>query len=530
MLCLFQGFAQENPEKIIVSHITRITNLFSLAQVTHTKSIAVPKGESTFRFTGLSLFIKPESIKVIASGDLHILSVKLEQHSKNKNASPVKDIVVKVSSDKAYLSTFKLMYSVSEAFLNESKHTDSFFKINDSTQSISISRLTPYCLTYYKPLPVQTKPNNVIRDTASDNKINDTLPLKNEKITKSETKESLPIVRGTITEEKTGEPLPGVRISIKGTSINTATDFDGNYTIRLPNNDSNILVIKSIGYKTLEIPVDSTVINAKMEVANSLEEPIIFNEVAIPPRNPRKEEVVEIRKSTALPFPQKPCFDKNKQPKKAKLQKHIRTKQVDGQTGLNYIIKTPYRKWTSNGKKLIIPVIAFDTIIDYKYIAAPKINSYAYFIANINDWKQYNINTENNAGIDSLSVSENLNSYTNNQLQVFLGVDKDIQIERKRIKKTSRNRFWNTKRIDTRKWRIRIKNNKTVPVTIEVHDQVPVSNSTEIEIIVHKLSGGKLDSDTGEVVWHLQVPAGKKKDLILQYTVKHPKKDNNIIE
>ncbi len=38
-------------------------------------------------------------------------------------------------------------------------------------------------------------------------------------------------IKGTVTEKSTGYPLPDVNIKVKGTSIGTTTDFDGNYSL-----------------------------------------------------------------------------------------------------------------------------------------------------------------------------------------------------------------------------------------------------------------------------------------------------------
>ncbi|MGC1204431.1 MAG: SusC/RagA family TonB-linked outer membrane protein, partial [Flavobacteriaceae bacterium] len=58
-------------------------------------------------------------------------------------------------------------------------------------------------------------------------------------------------VTGTVTEQSTSIPLPGVNVVIKGTSIGTATDFDGNYRIEVNNGD--VIVFSYIGYQSQEI-------------------------------------------------------------------------------------------------------------------------------------------------------------------------------------------------------------------------------------------------------------------------------------
>ena len=60
-------------------------------------------------------------------------------------------------------------------------------------------------------------------------------------------------ISGTVTSEEEG-PLPGVNVLVKGTTLGTVTDLDGNYRISAPNEES-ILVFSSIGYTSQEIAV-----------------------------------------------------------------------------------------------------------------------------------------------------------------------------------------------------------------------------------------------------------------------------------
>ncbi|NOR76236.1 MAG: TonB-dependent receptor plug domain-containing protein, partial [Draconibacterium sp.] len=61
-------------------------------------------------------------------------------------------------------------------------------------------------------------------------------------------------IKGTVTDE-TGEVLPGVNIVVKGTLTGTATNYDGNYELRVLE-DNPVLVFSFIGYKVQEITVN----------------------------------------------------------------------------------------------------------------------------------------------------------------------------------------------------------------------------------------------------------------------------------
>lgn len=62
------------------------------------------------------------------------------------------------------------------------------------------------------------------------------------------------IIKGNVSEKGTNEPLVGVNVVVKGTTIGTTTDVEGNYSIRIPSDDA-VLVFTYIGQKTEEHPV-----------------------------------------------------------------------------------------------------------------------------------------------------------------------------------------------------------------------------------------------------------------------------------
>lgn len=61
-------------------------------------------------------------------------------------------------------------------------------------------------------------------------------------------------VSGTVTD-KEGAPLPGASIVEKGTTNGAQSDFDGNYTMEVANENA-VLIVSYIGYATKEIPLN----------------------------------------------------------------------------------------------------------------------------------------------------------------------------------------------------------------------------------------------------------------------------------
>ncbi|HAF28646.1 MAG TPA: TonB-dependent receptor [Bacteroidales bacterium] len=64
----------------------------------------------------------------------------------------------------------------------------------------------------------------------------------------------LKLITGKVTDAADNSPLPGVNITVKGTTIGISTDFNGDYSISVPG-DETILVFSFIGYEKVELPV-----------------------------------------------------------------------------------------------------------------------------------------------------------------------------------------------------------------------------------------------------------------------------------
>lgn len=83
-------------------------------------------------------------------------------------------------------------------------------------------------------------------------------------------------VSGKVISSADGEGIPGVSILVKGKSIGSVTDIDGNYSVAVPSGDE-ILVFSSIGFVTQEVAVNGrTVIDITLnEDMQNLDEVVV---------------------------------------------------------------------------------------------------------------------------------------------------------------------------------------------------------------------------------------------------------------
>ncbi len=82
------------------------------------------------------------------------------------------------------------------------------------------------------------------------------------------------VISGTV-KDPTGETIISASVVVKGTTLGTVTDFDGNYTIEVPD-DAKVLVFSYIGMKTQELNITGDVMNVVLsENSEVLEEVVV---------------------------------------------------------------------------------------------------------------------------------------------------------------------------------------------------------------------------------------------------------------
>jgi len=316
---------------------------------------------------------------------------------------------------------------------------------------------------------------------------------------------------GRITDN-TGEPLPGATVMFKGTTIGTTTDADGNFSVTIPANAQSI-VVSFIGYDTQTLPVSRSFMNVVLQESRAQ-----LDEVVVVGYGTQKDEKVAaepLRNRVSLALNAKP------QPASAPLP----VVQNENATQVEFDIQTPYTI-SSNNKSAVVEMQRYDIPADYEYYAVPKIDKDAFLLAHVTDWEQYNlIAGEANIFFENTFIGKTILDARSmsDTLSISLGRDKNINIQRDKVKENTTSRFLSSKVETTRDWKITVRNNKRQPVSLILSDQIPVSTTSEIEVTPAQLSNGDLNKDTGEVTWKLTLQPSQKQELELIYKVRYPK-------
>jgi TonB-dependent starch-binding outer membrane protein SusC len=83
-------------------------------------------------------------------------------------------------------------------------------------------------------------------------------------------------ITGKVTDASDGSPMPGVIVRVKEVkNVGTSTAADGTYSLEVPA-DAKTLIFSFVGYNTLEIPITGSVVNAKLESGQALNEVVVI--------------------------------------------------------------------------------------------------------------------------------------------------------------------------------------------------------------------------------------------------------------
>ena len=320
-------------------------------------------------------------------------------------------------------------------------------------------------------------------------------------------------VSGVVTGD--GLPLPGVNISIPGTPVGAVSDFDGNYTIKLPNGSRN-LVFSSIGFESENIPVYASRINTDLkEDVEALEEVVVIGY-----SSKRGSGKLLANKNKFKTKAETKVLDSEDQ----SYNQTVDTKQ-EGITNTSFKIK---KKFTinSNSESTAIEIDKFSLPTKYSYYVAPELNNNVFLTATLSNWEQFDLLTgEANIYFEGNYVGKALiepNS-TKEKLVLSLGIDPNIVVDRKEPKNFKSKSLTGSTRIVKKAFEISIKNNKSQPIDLVIEERIPVSNNKEIKVDAIVTEGAEYNAKTGIVKWNTKIPSKQSVKKEFSYTVKYPK-------
>ena len=161
----------------------------------------------------------------------------------------------------------------------------------------------------------------------------------------------------------------------------------------------------------------------------------------------------------------------------------------------------------------------------FEYASAPKLDKDAFLLAKVTGWEDNNLLPGNaNLYFEGAYIGKSFINpdVTNDTLNLSFGRDRKINIDRKLLRDFSKKAFLGKSKTQNFVYEITVKNTKNTAITLNLEDQIPVSQTREIEVSVKEISKADYDSKTGKLNWKLSMQPNETKKIKLEYSVRYP--------
>ncbi|AEV33301.1 hypothetical protein Oweho_2329 [Owenweeksia hongkongensis DSM 17368] len=351
---------------------------------------------------------------------------------------------------------------------------------------------------------------------------------------------------GVVLDAKTAESIPFANVVLldnyRRVISGATTDIDGKFKVSA-NSAVSLMEVSYVGYNKY-----TTGLNDRnrfqtirlSESASQLEEVVITYEAPLMDREYTSEETIMERREISM-APNSVNANGGTNIRGARGEVHF----IDGvkvrgsadipstakfqisqnPVNLKFDVKTPY-DIPSDGEPYKVAITEYEKEADYLYKAVPKLNEHAFLTASITDWEELNLMNGSACiyfegtylGETALNPKE-----AGDTLSISLGKDENIIVQREAVVSKEGSRVWSNRKEEKFHYEIKVRNNKTASLNLEIMDQFPISGNDEITVERVESSEGVVDDKSGKIVWKFKLEPKEEKKLDLKYNVRYPK-------
>jgi len=530
-IALFAAASAQETKKPVDSKIDNVTVFLNGAQVSRKATVQVPKGTTDLVFHDVSTVVNPQSIQVTTDFDITVLAVNhqinyIEEQSKREEITKL-DTQLKTLKEKVnYQMAMLQVFQQEENMLIKNQAiggSNVLLKAADLKEAMDFQRAR-MTEVKNKQLEINQLISNINKDI---NKIQQQL----NELNAQNTRASGEIVV-TVMAKEAGVAKMGISYVVNNAGWYPSYDLrvtDISKPMYLKYK-ANVYQNSGEEWKDVKLTLSSgdpkesgTKPTLEPWYLNSILSSIRFTPPVIAPDDQVKEymkssdqDIAEVRKSKAVSRP-------------APMPRVMLT---EGQTAFQFEIEQAYNI-PSDGKQHTVDVQENTINAQYEYFCIPKKDKDVFLTARITNWEELNLlNGDANLYFEGTYLGKAFldTRNTKDTLEVSLGRDKNILVNRTKLKEFSRNQILGSSKTDERSWEITIRNKKQQPVNITIQDQFPTSTNKDIVVDKGNYKEGSLDETTNIITWRLKIDPAKEKKIGFNYSVKSPKSASIVLE
>lgn len=506
------------------------TVYFNAAEITQSAAVTLPAGTSEIVIKNVANYLNENTVQIGAPANLTVLSVQFtndyisefEPDETSPVIKKVRDSITLVQKELALVANQKASEQKTLELLDKNN------QVYGQQSGLSVAELMKM-VDYYKAKRTETA-NAINAFTLKEQKLTETLSRLNGKLEINTTKEEK-TSSGKLVLQVMSEAAISTNLDISYLTQNAGwTPF---YDLRADNTTSPINMLykaqvvqqTGIDWKKVKLTLSSGMPN---QSSYAPELSTWFLSLA---DNLKYKDVIpglQVAENADSPVLDEVVVEGYRTTTKTKSNISNYTTITENQMNISFDIYLPY-DILSNGKQHSVTLKEIKLPATYKHYTVPKLEQEAFLLAEINDYSGYNLlKGEANIIFEGMYICKTrINpSQTTDTLNLSMGRDKKISVEREKVAEKSGTKFLSSGREQTFTYDIIIRNNKKEGAKITVKDQYPISTDKEIETSLLQSDGSKVDAESGILTWELNLKPGENKKLRISYKVKYPKNRN----
>lgn len=513
-------------EQTITSKVTAAKVFLRGAQVSRTAAAPIPVGSTTLIFTGLSDQLDPQSIQVNGRGGFSILSVnhRINYLSESPKKKEIGELQARI---KQYEHDWALEHGYQQVWENEEQLLGKNASIGGQQNGLTAAQLQAV--------------NDYVRERMKAVKAG--WQAQQEKLTTIQTEADK--LRQQLAQMQGEAPRPTSEVVVE---IDAPAAVAASFTLAYFVPTAGWLPAYDLRAKNTSAPIE---LGMKAEIVNNTGEAWDKIDLALSSGNPtlggtmpqltawvlQQPYVLEVvtagrRKYKAdstdmekMPVPAQDKAGSNDLYAFEPATTEVGNTVVYNTTTVEFAIDAPFSV-PADGLSHTVGVRTHSIPALYKHYCTPKLDKDAFLYARTTGWEDLDLLPgQANVFFEGTFVGRSFLDLSRPQdtLDISLGRDKGVTVERVKRKSTNDKSALSGKRTLDIGWDITVRNTKGSAVDLEVRDQYPLSPRSEIEVKLEDAGGASADTRTGQLTWSVRLePKGTKK-LGFAYSVKHPK-------
>ena len=490
------------------------------AKIVREAYVNITPGNTEVVFTDLTSSLKQSSLQVELEGNAILLSAttRINYLKENENSRQVKilqDSITLIDNQLKILAGEKSVYIGEEKLINENN------KLGSEQVGVQVTELK-LLADFYRTRLMDIKKQLVNIESREQD-------LKNAKTRIQRQLNELNAAKNKPTGEVvlTLAANSAVKVKVRISYLTSSAGWYPVYDIRSETTNKPIKLVykanvyQSTGYDWKDVQMAISTRNPEADQNRPVLNPWYIDFYQPVP------QVYQRMKATGAPAPSAMNIYQEAETKEEAAAPPIQYQvtETSGMMATEYTIENR-QSIPSDSKEHMVAIKDFEVDAKYTYHAVPKLSDGVFLIAKLTDYGKLGLLPgKANLFNQGMYVGQSdINPFTTaDTMMVSLGRDERISIKRTELKDLTARQTIGANIKETKGYQLLIKNNKSVPVDLEVLDNIPLSKNKDIEVNLDNDGGAEYTKEYGRLLWRLNLKPGESKKIDYSFSVKYPK-------